>query len=225
MLESVDLERLQNADGGWGFNGNSSRTEPTCFALLALAARGESASDACRRGARWLASRQRHDGGWAPQDNVDESTWVSALALLLPESLLARPQRDRAAAWLGSQMGRETSLVFRVRMRLLNIKLDNAEFEGWPWYPGAAAWVTPTALSILAMEKYAQIAGPGPWRARIEQGKRFLLARRCRDGGWNHGSSKALGYDSDSYPETTGVALLALHDSRAPGLDAAESTA
>jgi hypothetical protein len=129
---------------------------------------------------------------------------------LLPRDISAG-DRQRAVQWLLNQSGRESGFVYRLRLRLLGARLDpTQQYNGWPWYPGTAAWVTPTALTFLALQKLT--AGSDPQiEKRLAEGRSFLLARRCRDGGWNHGSTKALGYDSDSYPETTGVALLALH--------------
>jgi hypothetical protein len=214
---SEELLDRQNQDGGWGYGRvGSSWTETTCYALLALAAgevyQSDSVRDAIHRGVTWIASRQRPDGGWAPRDGVDESTWVTALALLLPLDLAAGVDRGRASRWILEQTGRESQFVYRLRLRLLGVRPDATEqFDGWPWYPGTAAWVAPTALTLLALEKLNPSANDTQVQTRRGEGRSFLLARRCRDGGWNHGSTTALGYDSDSYPETTGLALLALH--------------
>ena len=90
-----------------------------------------------------------------------------------------------------------------------------------PGIPGAAAWVTPTALALMALAKAARSFSDPRLKTRLESGTNFLWSRVCRDGGWNHGSSNALGYESGSYPETTGVALLALRGRPAPKLAAA----
>lgn len=227
-LKPDQLLELQNQDGGWSYGAGGpqvhSWTEPTCYALMALAAAGLGAGDPARRAAQWLAARQQSDGGWTPRDTVPNSTWVTALALLVPIGIIDRAARKRAVEWLIAQTGRESSFVYRLRMRLLGAHIQDQPFDGWPWYPGTAAWVVPTALSVLALRKISQ-SEDSRLRERVEQGRRYLLARRCRDGGWNHGSTKALGYDSDSYPETTGIALLALHDSTAAEVVAAESLA
>jgi hypothetical protein len=218
------LAERQNPDGGWSYHRGGSWTEPTCYALLALSALGEGRSAAVRRGADWLAARQRPDGGWAPRESVQESTWVSALVLLLPPEIPCG-DRARAVAWILAQTGRESGWVNRLRQWMLGTRAEvSQQFDGWPWYPGAAAWVAPTALTILALEKVNR-AADAQVRERIEQGRAFLLARRCPDGGWNHGSTRALGYDSGSYPETTGVALLALHSTRRPELESGVSSA
>jgi len=215
MLYSEDLLGRQNADGGWSYFRGGSWTEPTCYALLALAASGVGHEAEVRRGMAWLQRCQRPDGGFAPRESVKESTWVTALTLLLPPGTEGF-DRPRAEAWTVDQTGRESGWVYRLRLWMLGAdsSIDSMSFDGWPWYPGAAAWVGPTALSVLALQKLAKRRGElanSVLKKRIDEGLSYLLARRCRDGGWNHGSTRALGYDSDSYPETTGLVLLALH--------------
>jgi hypothetical protein len=219
MQYSENLLARQNADGGWSYRRGSSWTEPTCYALLALATNGAAYGAEIRRGMDWLRRCQRSDGGLAPRESVQESTWLTALALLLPPDLQGI-DRNKAEIWTIEQTGRESGWVNRLRLWMLGADSDDTlKFDGWAWYPGTAAWIGPTAISVLALQKMAnaspQVDGAS-LQKRIGQGRGFLLARRCRDGGWNHGSTQALGYDSDSYPETTGLALLALHGMSGP---------
>jgi hypothetical protein len=116
---------------------------------------------------------------------------------------------DAALGWLVRTGGAEAGWAHRLRTWMLGQEPASAS-EGWPWYPGAAAWVGPTAMAVLAAEAAAAVASTEALGKRLESARAFLLERRCADGGWNHGSSRALGYDTDSYPETTGMALLAL---------------
>jgi hypothetical protein len=199
----------QNPDGGWGYDTRVSWTEPTALALLALTARRERL-ESFARGTRWLGRLKRKDGGWAPQQAVEESTWVTALAVLAGQA--------DGIEWLLRETGRESTLLERVRRRLLGVKPEYAEGTvGWSWYPGTAAWAVPTAITVLALEK--QNRSDGAIGNRIEEGREALLARACPDGGWNHGASRALGTDASSYPETTGVVLLALSGLKGPPID------
>jgi hypothetical protein len=192
--------------------------------LAAEAADGDEA--AARRGYLWLRRQQRADGGWAPQPDVDESTWVTILAALLAPERLGEREHGRALEWLLEQSGAESRPMNRLRRFLLGVPaVEGERFRGWPWYPGTAAWVAPTALAILALDKAWRRTRAPELLARIDWGRRFLLSRMCREGGWNHGSVRALGYQSPPYPETTGLALLALHGVRAPQIGKALAVA
>lgn len=215
----------QNADGGWPYVRGGSWTEPTVYAVMALLEAGE--MQAARRGLRWIEALQRPDGGWPARPGIDQSSWVAALVALLPEEHLPPRIHAQAVEWLMGTTGQESTTVYRIREWLLgNPTPPDQEFPGWPWVPGAAAWVGPTSLAILALEKENRRRPSAKVRWRIQEGHRFLMTRMCQGGGWNHGSSHALGYESRPYPETTGMALAALHGFEItrvqPSLDIAE---
>jgi hypothetical protein len=210
------VSSAQNSDGGWSYGCGPSSTEPTAYAVLALiAAKSEPA--AINRGIRWLKGTHRADGGWAPRSGIDYTTWTTALGLVTLVRAGAITGFDPSVEWLLAQSGAESGLVFRLRQRLLGDSSGySTEKPGWPWFPGAAAWVVPTAVSILGLQAVRKICPGARLDRRLREGEAFLISRICRDGGWNHGSSRALGYESDSYPETTGVALLALRTNTSP---------
>lgn len=223
----MSLQRLivkQNADGGWPHLRGTSWTEPTVYAVMALLVAGE--HEAAARGLEWLRKTQRADGGWGPQSGVDESNWTTGLVALLPPESVGPKFHAAAISWLMGTTGHETSFEFRLREWLLGKeKRPQLEFAGWPWVPGAAAWVGPTSIAILALEKENARRPLAGIRDRVETGRRFLLARACEDGGWNHGSVGAFGYASKAYPETTGMALAALRGVRAKQVTAGVAVA
>ncbi len=211
-----ELEQGQNADGGWGYDRGTSWTEPTSFSLLALNACGGSAS-AQAGGRQWLRSRQMPDGGWTPSATIPISTWVTTLAVIALETSPSNGSPvehaesraiQRAVEWIYAQAGARRVGLEELRKWFLGSARTDP--EGWSFFPGTASWVMPTSLAILALSKSPGFKQQAALVERVAHARSFLLSRRCADGGWNHGGSVASGESAASYPETTGMALLAL---------------
>jgi hypothetical protein len=215
-MSIATLINKQNRDGGWSYVRGGSWTEPTVYAMMALLSAGE--TPAAEQGAAWLRSIARRDGGWPPCAGVDQSTWVTGLVALLDPEVMGDTAHRRAVGWLLGTTGEESTTIYRLREWLLGNATPEGDrkFPGWPWVPGTAAWVGPTSISILALEKEYRRHPASRVRERIDAARQFLLGRACDEGGWNHGSSRPLGYPSRPYPETTGLALAALRGVRAP---------
>jgi hypothetical protein len=200
------LVASQNADGGWGYKNGSSWTEPTALALLALPNSPDRAHALC-----WLRKAQRLDGGWPPHPGVKESTWVTSLGLLAtPEDELNSPASKAALHWLTIQAKPPNSSWERFLLHLRGLPVPIETGAGESWFPNTAAWVYPTAMAVLALSYAANVTNYQPYRDLAQKGKQYILSRRCPDGGWNHGGSRYLSENANSYPEMTGLALLAL---------------
>ena len=113
-------------------------------------------------------------------------------------------------------------------MRFLHYLDPNAtdrepKFEGWPWRPGAAAWIEPTVHCITALRMAAVVRGDLQIESRIASAQSLIWHQRCRGGGWNYGARVAREVPLKPYPETTALALIGLLG--CPGLGESIETA
>ena len=53
---------------------------------------------------------------------------------------------------------------------------------------------------------------------RVEMAEKFLLDRRCADGGWNYGNRRVFRVELPSFEESTAMALLALRGAQGADL-------
>ncbi len=203
-MTSIDfVVSAQNADGGWGYKqGGMSFVEPTAAVLLALRPGGARTPNV-DRGVNFLRQLQRADGGWGIAKLDDESGWMTAWAVWALAGVDAGAA-DRGSVWLlkteGLRVTNPTDLE-GIR-RLLHI---DASLRGWPWLPGDANWVFPTALSLQALNAL----GLGS-HSRCQQAVDFLIDRGVSSGGWNIGNPMMLNADLPATILCTSIALTAL---------------
>ncbi|MDQ6676329.1 MAG: terpene cyclase/mutase family protein [Acidobacteriota bacterium] len=215
------LRSIQNPDGGWGYHeGTQSWLEPTLYALMAFLAWDAPEEDVLHAWS-YACGLQRADGSWKASRNVDESHWSGSLCMNIalrrgpPGELFAR-----GLHWLLGARGSEGRLTARLG-RLLDPSA--VEYDptlcGWPWTAGTNSWIEPTCHALIALARAREIADSPYVRSRLDQGRKLLLDRRCRDGGWNYGNRRVRGYDLPGYPETTALALLALTACGEPNME------
>ena len=196
----------QHDNGGWGYlAGRKPVVEPTAAVLLAL--RTEPlARDSFKRGMTWLLNCQHQDGGWGINEVDPESGWQTAWVLIvLKYTGQNKEQILKAEGWLKS-VG---TLEFTPEQFLNSTTPENGQLISlvWPWLPGEAGWVEPTALAVLALADVSATPGVA---SRIQSALDYFRQYRTPEGGWNIGNTTSL--DTTVIPRAypTSLVLLAL---------------
>ncbi len=218
MRELTDsLLAKRNRDGGFPYCSGSSWTEPTAFALLALSSAGYAGPEV-DEARRWIRQAQNNDGGWSAAPGIGQSCCATNAALLsLPDQDIANDSGRRSLAWVLSQASADSGMLTRF-VRFLESDSSQDRKGGAPWFPGTSAWVYPSCMMLLLLCRATKLTGRKDYESRMIEAQKYLLERRLPDGGWNHGGWYAPGEHVASYPETTGLALLALKKYAGPEL-------
>jgi uncharacterized protein (DUF362 family) len=188
--------------GGWGYApGQPAHLEPTCLALLALAADRERFATPIRDGLAWLRQCAAGDGTYRLARGREEAVWPTAL-VLFTQTILDDAEADRratTAALLGMR-GRESPDTTKDEVNDIDQGLI-----GWPWAANNFSWVEPTAWACLALRRSGQGGHP-----RVREGLKLLLDRNLPGGGINYGNRRIFGISLDPIPTPTALMLIAL---------------
>jgi Prenyltransferase and squalene oxidase repeat len=202
----------QNPDGGWGYTGGiQSFTEPTCYALLALAGAAKEPHPATAKNGEayttkalaWFAKQQNAIGAVRFADEkMDADNWGTILASLALYRAGIGPDLQKSFLnYLLKARGNRINPEAAAPLRL------DGDLLAWSWANNTASWVEPTAYAILALKAQGLRQ-----HERVKIGEAYLLDRACYDGGWNYGNKEVLGVRLEPMPTNTAFALLALQD-------------
>jgi uncharacterized protein (DUF362 family) len=195
------LAELAVPEGGWPYAANQQpHPEPTCLALLALAADPTRYAAALTAGTAWLNHCALSDGSYRLPTGRHEAAWPTALVLFTRIAL----GHDSA------QWHKTVAALLALKGRSYEIKEDdindiNGTLVGWPWAEGTFSWVEPTAWAILALRAAGQGHHP-----RLAEAQQLLLDRVLATGGLNYGNRRVFGITLEPIPTPTALALLAL---------------
>jgi hypothetical protein len=209
-----ELHRRELPDGGWSFSGSPQMSlETTCLASFSVLAEQPSSAPHVV----WpLLHAQLSDGSWPSFVGDGEPSWTTALAIsVLNSANDSSGATERGQSWLLNTKGREGGWFWRWKFKLVDraVQFDPDRY-GWPWLPGSASWVIPTAFSVVAIKQFTACNRTEVSERRIRLGVEMLLDRTCVDGGWNSGNSLVYGVPLRPHVEATAIALLALQDER-----------
>lgn len=221
MLDATTaLERLAalvQPDGGWGYQpGQAMHLEPTCLALLALAADRAKYASVIEAGLNALEANRVADGTYRLTRGRPQAAWPTALVLFTRQALGHNTDSLKTTAdRLISLEGR----VAKADAEVADIHIDiDLGLVGWPWAEANFSWVEPTAWACLALRSAGQ--GDHP---RVREGLKLLLDRAFDTGGTNYGNRVILGKPTEPIPSTTAMMLLALQGVKdEPKIDAAK---
>jgi hypothetical protein len=209
------LVARRTTSGGWSYYRKSPQTSVEATALAVMALSAESL-DATRLGIAGLVHLQHRDGGWPAFQGDSDSSWTTALVLCALNGIADFVSaRDRAFDWIIAAKGQEAHWFWRWKFKTVdrNVHFDPDKY-GWPWSHGAASWVIPTSLSVVALKQFTACNRTEPSEKRIRLGVDMLQDRACLGGGWNSGNSIVYGVPLPAHIEATAIALLALQDEK-----------